>query len=398
MAQTNPSPPRCFTPPRVCLVTETYPPDVNGVAMTLAHLVDGLRAREFPLLLIRPRQSGDGERTDPWLVTVPGLPLPFYKDVRLGLAARGRLEGIFKAFAADVVHIATEGPLGLAALRAARRLGLPVTSSFHTNFHRYSRYYGVGLLARPIAAYLRRFHNRCVCTLAPTRAMAAELGAMGFDRCRVLARGVDTALFDPARRDDRLRSSWGAGTGDTVVLYVGRLAAEKNLDLAVQAFLAVRERAPTARFVLVGDGPSATSLKRHHPDFVFAGMRRDLDLARHYASADLFVFPSLSETFGNVTQEAMASGLAVVAFDYAAAHERIVCGNNGITVPVGDRDAFVHALVRLACQPDEARRLGSRAREAMSGLDWADIDGGFAGVLREAAVSRREAAGNEQNA
>lgn len=356
--------------------------------MTLSHLVGGLRARNVPLLLIRPRQPSDRAEEDSCVVTVPGLRLPFYREVRLGLAARGRLEGVFKAFAADVVHIATEGPLGLTALRAARCLELPVTSSFHTNFHRYTHYYRVGLLARPIAAYLRRFHNQCACTLVPTGAMADELDALGFERCHVLARGVDTELFDPVWRDRALRRSWGAGDDDPVVLHVGRLAVEKNLDLAVQAFLAIRAHTPSARFVLVGDGPLAAALKRRNPDFIFAGMRHDADLARHYASADVFVFPSLSETFGNVTQEAMASGLAIVAFDYAAARERIISGENGLTAPMGDREAFVRAAVRLVADVHLMRQLGANARQTMLGMAWAAIDGGFASVLREAALGR----------
>ena len=172
-------------------------------------------------------------------------------------------------------------------------------------------------------AYLRHFHNRGVQTLIPTEELAGQLQALGFLRTQVLARGVDTTLFTQQRRDPSLRQRWGAEPTDPVLLYVGRLAAEKNLELAIHAFARIRQEQPSARLVLVGDGPLASRLQARYPDVIFPGMRIGADLAAHYASADLFLFPSLTETFGNVTLEAMASGLAVVAFDYAAAHRDV---------------------------------------------------------------------------
>jgi glycosyltransferase involved in cell wall biosynthesis len=363
---------------RISVVTETYPPEVNGVAMTVGRLVEGLRARGHAVQLIRPRQHrGDQpHRQDQMdILPVSGFPIPFYRELRMGLPARRLLVEHWRRTAPDVVHIVTEGPLGGSALAAARHLGLRVFSGFHTNFHSYSRHYGVGLLARPIIAYLRRFHNRTDCTLVPTEELAAELRALGFINLRVLARGVDIRLFHPERRDPALRRSWGAGPTDPVALYVGRLAAEKNLQVVLAAYQALRALQPTARLVLVGDGPLAARLRTHHPEIVFPGARTGVDLAAHYASADLFLFPSLTETFGNVTLEAMASGLAVVAFDYAAAHQHIVHERSGLLAPRGDPAAFVAATRRLAEDPALRQRLGPAARRAVIEFDWERIHG-----------------------
>jgi glycosyltransferase involved in cell wall biosynthesis len=228
-----------------------------------------------------------------------------------------------------VVQIATEGPLGWSALAAANKLRLPVASDFHTNFHSYSSHYGFGLLRRAIVAYLRKFHNKAAVTLVPTEGIRRELLGYGYENIEIIGRGVDTKLFHPGRRDPALRARWGANEDETVVLYVGRLAAEKNLALVFDAFDAMREAHPAIRLVLVGDGPERAVWQARRPDVVFCGTQVGGALAAHYASGDVFLFPSLTETWGNVTIEAMASGLAVVAYDCAAAEEVIRHGENG---------------------------------------------------------------------
>ena len=361
---------------RVGIVTETYGPEVNGVAMTVGRLVEGLLARGHSVQLIRPRQHprDDPHRDGPLDVwPVAGAAIPFYRDLRIGFPAGRLLLERWRQAPPDVVHIVTEGPLGHSALAVARRLRLRVFSGFHTNFHAYSRHYGMGLLARSIVAYLRRFHNRTDCTLVPTEELATELRTLGFHRLRVLARGVDTRLFDPAHRDPALRRSWGASPSDPVALYVGRLAAEKNLQLVLAAYRALRTIRPATRLVLVGDGPLAARLQARHPEIVFPGMRIGADLAAHYASADLFLFPSLTETFGNVTLEAMASGLAVVAFDYAAAHRHIVHDQSGLLAPCDDSAAFIKSASRLAGDSALRWTLGQAARQAVLAFDWERI-------------------------
>lgn len=334
---------------KLALVTETYPPEINGVAMTLSRLALGLAARGHRIEVIRPRQTNEPKTSGNtftesngvmhWLV--PGLPIPLYKSLRIGLPVGPALKRHWDAQPPDVVHVATEGPLGLAALYSARQFKLPITSSFHTNFHQYSGHYGLKAGQEIALRYLRWFHNRTRCTLVPTDQMLAQLRDDGFERLSVLARGVDGQLFSPAKRSLALRATWGAAPEDPVMIYVGRIAAEKNLGLAVQAFLAMKTLSPRAKFVLVGDGPERASLKTKYPDFHYAGTHRGEQLAEHYASADVFVFPSTTETFGNVITEAMASGLVVLSYDYAAARQFIHHGENGFVASFDDRAAFV---------------------------------------------------------
>lgn len=371
---------------RVAVVTETYPPEVNGVAMTSARMVDGLLRLGHHIQLVRPRQGADdraasGAAFEEMLAAA--LPIPHYKHLRMGLPARHALQRAWSVQRPDVVQVVTEGPLGWSAVAAARKLRLPVVTEFHTNFDSYSRYYGLGWLQPPLAAYLRRFHNKGERCLVPTAALAAELGARGVRRTAVVARGVDTALFSPQRRSAALRAQWGVGEDDVVVAVVGRVAAEKNLALAVRAFEALRRRVPVARLLFVGDGPARAALQAAGPDYLFAGMQTGEALAAHYASADLFVFPSLTETFGNVTTEALASGLPVIGFDYAAAAERVRSGHNGWLVERGDEAAFVDAVVRVGSAPALRRGLAAAARASVRDADWSTVVSGLAAVLEE---------------
>lgn len=372
---------------RVAFVTETYPPEVNGVAMTVGQLVGGLRCRGHDVALVRPRQGPAdvvAARGDENLVR--GLPLPHYPGLRFGLPAGRRLLGAWRERRPDVVHVATEGPLGWSALGAARRLDLPVTSSFHTNFDAYSAHYGIGWLRGTIERYLRHFHNRTEATLVPTQDIARRLAGADFRNLLVMARGVDTRLFNPQRRSPALRARWGADDETLVAAYVGRLAPEKNLDAVVYAFEAMRRIQPRLKLVFVGDGPQRPALAARHPEHVFAGMRHGDDLAAHYASADIFLFPSLTETFGNVTLEALASGLAVVAYATAAAGEVIEDGIDGLLAPPGNERAFIDAAVRLAAEPGLLARLRLRAAARVARFDWDVIHDAFSGVLKDVAA------------
>ena len=371
---------------RIALVTETYPPEINGVAMTLGQLSGGLRRRGHDLHLVRPRQQREEQAATEAQFSellVGSLPLPRYPGLRFGLPARGALLKAWRAQRPDIVHVATEGPLGWSALAAAQQLKLPVSSSFHTNFDTYSKHYGIGWMHGSIERYLRNFHNRSQVTLVPTQAMAQRLAGAGFNNLMVMARGVDTQLFSPRRRSEDMRRQWGAGENTLVVTTVGRMAAEKNLDLAIAAFEGLRRICPNARMVFVGDGPQKSALAARHPEHVFAGMRHGEDLAAHYASADIFLLPSLTETFGNVTLEAMASGLGVVAFATAAAGELIDDGIDGLLAPPGDEQRFIAAATALAADPGLLARLRMRASARVARLGWDAIHDAFAGVLKD---------------
>lgn len=367
----------------IVFVTETFAPEINGVAMTVGHLVDGLRQNGHRVSLVRPAQGRD-DVAGPDECIVGGLPLPGYPGLRFGLPAQRRLRQSWRELRPDVVHVVTEGPLGWSAVNAARRLKIPVTSGFHTNFDRYSAHYGLGWLRPAVAAYLRMLHRRTRATMVPTEALAAELAGEGIAGVRVVGRGVDIELFDPARRNAGLRRCWAIPERGLACLYVGRMAPEKNLALVEQAFAAIRARCPEARMIWVGDGPSRSGLEKAHPTHHFAGLRTGSDLAEHYASADLFLFPSLTETYGNVVAEAMASGLPVLAYRSAAAAELIGGGNAGLTVTPGDESAYVVAALDLLDAPEQLGEMGQRARQAMLSRSWSNVVASFERVVYDA--------------
>ncbi len=361
---------------RVGLVTETYPPEVNGVAATISRVVEGLRELGHQVQLVRPCQASPQAKAHPAQsgeVLMRGVSIPRYPQLKMGLPARRALVQLWTAQRPDVVHIVTEGPLGWSALRAATQLKLPVVSDFRTNFHAYSSHYGVGWLRAPVMAYLRMFHNRTHCSMVPTDTLRSELAATGFQGLRVVARGVDTQRFTPSHRSDLLRARWGASPNTLVALCVGRLAAEKNLGALIDAVIAMREHEPGMRLVLVGDGPERARLQKICPDAVFSGVRHGEDLAAHYASADVFLFPSMTETFGNVVPEAMASGLAVVAYDHAAAGQLVRHGHNGLLARFDDQSEFCRVARRLAADRSQVRALGLQARTSVLSLDWCRI-------------------------
>ena len=362
----------------IAFVTETYPPEVNGVSMTVARVIEGMRFRGHHVQLVRLRQStADAPvHTDAYdEVLMRGLPIPRYPDLKMGLPQTGALLDLWSAHRPDLVHIATEGPLGWSALRAARRLGVPVSSDFRTNFHAYAQHYGISLLKRPVLAYLRYFHSRTACTMVPTESLRRQLAEQGFRDLSVVARGVDTVRFHPDKRSTELRRLWGVSDDDTVVLCVGRLAPEKNLNDLVSAYQAMRRIQPRTRLVIVGDGPARQALQAACPQAILAGSRTGEDLPVYYASADAFLFPSLTETFGNVTPEAMASGLPVLAYDYAAAAQLIEPGDNGLLATYGAAPDLISLAERLVADPQHARRMGVAARRTAERLGWDTVIG-----------------------
>ena len=371
---------------RIAIVTETFPPEVNGVAMTLGRIVQGLLQRGHAVQVVRPRQgkevqaSSAREGLDE--VLSKGIPLPAYGELRFGLPSKNRLTTLWAEKRPDIVHVVTEGPLGWSAVAATRKLQLPVTSSFHTNFQSYSQHYGIGLLKSPIESYLRKLHNRTLATMVPTRALVQELQARGYNNVTLLSRGVATEQFSPSHRSPELRAQWGAASEDPVILLVGRLAKEKNVGLVVSAYRAIRFRIPGAKLVFVGDGPMRKALEEACPEAHFAGVRKGAELAAYYSSADLFLFASVTETFGNVVPEAMASGLAVVAYDCAAAKELIVSGHNGLLVSAGDDVAFVNACANLSTDPVQIERYRRQAVESVAHRSWDSIHDCFVATLR----------------
>ena len=361
---------------RIAVVTETWPPEVNGVAMTLAKLVQGLSHRNHDVQLIRPRQTKtDSPMSDASLeeVLMRGMPIPRYPELKLGLPSKKTLVKTWTLRRPDVVHIATEGPLGWSALQAAKVLKLPVTSDFRTNFQSYSKHYGVGWLRKPIVAYLRKFHNATACTMVPTRELMRTLSQNGFANLKVVSRGVDTKLFNIAKRDTSLRSFWGATDDTKVLISVGRMAPEKNLDQVLKTYDALKSTGQAFKLVMVGDGPLKEQFQKRYPEIIFPGMLSQTNLAAYYASSDLFIFPSQTETFGNVTLEALASGIPVLAFDCAAARDWVQTGVNGWLIAENNPEGFAAQAVTIFNSKDLLDQITQSTRQQVVHLDWDQI-------------------------
>lgn len=280
---------------------------------------------------------------------------------------------------------------------AARQLKIPVTSSFHTHFEHYSQHYGLGWLKQPVIGYLRKLHNCTEATFVPTLATKQALEAQGYRNLHILSRGVNPDLFNPHFRSQALREQWGMKPDDLAVIHVGRLAPEKNLGLVQSAFAAIQAQHPRARLIWVGDGPSRTELASKHPDYIFAGIQTGPELAAHYASADLFLFASLTDTFGNVVLEAMASGNTVLAYACAGAAQLIHSGENGVLASPGNEAEFLAHAVDLARSPQRRKALASAARITAETLSWDHIHATLEAHLMQIVRKHRRLRAHEES-
>ncbi|MFJ8036264.1 glycosyltransferase family 4 protein [Streptomyces sp. NPDC096032] len=353
---------------RVVIVTESFPPDVNGVAhcafQTARHLVD---RGHLPLVVAPATAPGSPPDTDAPcpVVRVPSLPLPGYPQVRVALPSR-RLAAALTEHRADVVHLASPFVLGVRGMAAAARLGIPAVAVYQTDLAGYARtYMGAG----EAAAWrrIRSVHSAADLTLAPSSAALDDLEAHGVPRVRLWPRGVDTVRFRPEHRDASLRREL-APNGELIVGYVGRLAPEKHVEL-----LAGVDAMPGVRLVVVGDGPSRPQLTEALPGAVFLGRRTGGELARIFASLDLFVHTGPFETFCQTVQEAMASGVPVVAPAVGGPLDLVAHGRTGLLVPPRDAAAVHDAVRELAADPARRADYGTAARATVEGRTWAAV-------------------------
>lgn len=379
---------------RLTLVTETYVPEINGVAKTLERIVNELTARGHEIHIIRPRQKNESAENSASLTTVSGLTIPGYSGLQFGLPAGRLLSKLWKQKMPDIIYVATEGPLGGSAINTAKKLTIPVVSGFHTNFHMYSKHYRLGWFENIIFLYLKRLHNRTRCTLTPSPEIVTALKQRGINNAELFSRGVDTEIYNPCHRQHALRRQWNISVDAPLALHVGRVAAEKNIGLVIASYHAMQQAQPQLRLMMVGDGPLLDKLKRRHPDIIFTGPKVGLELSQHYASADIFLFASESETFGNVILEAMSSGLAVVAYNYAAAKLHIKNQLNGLVVEPGNPDEFCNTALNLVKQAETMDAIRQQARVTVEQLDWKHVIDHFEKVLvryvKSKPCSRRE--------
>ena len=371
---------------RIALFTDTYPDDVNGVARTLARLVAHARTRGHEVALVTTRVSPEPAPDVYGHRQLPGFPVPMYPELQLARGVDGVGKRMLRDFAPDVVHVATESNVGFSGRRWALKNRVPLVTSFHTNFPAYLHDYRMGPLEPLLWRYLRWFHDRSLVTFCPSRDTLEGLQSQGFhDRLRVGSRGVDTELFSPERRSEAVRAEIAPGA-DRILIYVGRLAAEKRVDFLLEAFGRVRElTGPGTDLVFVGGGPAGNKLRARAPEGVhFTGYRTGLPLAEAFAAGDVFVFASDTETFGNVVLEALSSGLPAIVVDKGGVRETVHAGRTGIRVPVGDLAAFAEACVALSTDDERRRVLSEGARAEALSRNWDAI---LDGLLREYAAA-----------
>jgi glycosyltransferase involved in cell wall biosynthesis len=367
-----------MSPLRIAIVSDTYAPQVNGVARTLARSADTLLARGHEVRVLTPADPDATE--DPVVEPFPSRALWLYPQLRLAAPSRERMTAALASWKPDLVHLATPFGMGLAARRAAKRLGIPMVSSYHTSLAKYAEFYGLGAIAGIGWRFLRWFHNGTRRTLCPTRAIVAELKCRGFDNLSVWGRGIDTDQFNPRWRSDALRTSWGAGSDTVVIALVGRLAAEKGLDVALDAVSELAGERRDVVCVVAGDGPYELECRRRAPaGTVFTGRIGGSTLSEVYASSDVFLFPSTTDTFGNVAQEAMASGLVVIGADVPQTRE-VLPGDCGLFFRPGDAASLATELRALLDSSGGIARRKARGVAAMANRSWTAV---FDGLERD---------------
>ena len=368
---------------RVLFCTDTYPPQVNGVSVVTALSVSGLARLGWECAVVAPRypaashagwtDSGRADSGPVELMSLPSIALPGYSEVRLALPRPGPIHGLVERFRPDLVHCATEFSIGRMGQIAAARAKIPMVSSYHTDFSRYTEAYGKAWLRGTVSSYLSRFHQRSRRVYTPSTVSRDDLMGLNVADVEVWGRGVDARLFHPDRRRPEIRNQLGLGERFTF-LYVGRLAPEKRPEQIVAAFRLASALLPpeTIRLIIAGTGPLEAQLRASAPPgVVFLGfLDRRSRLPDLYANCDAFLFASVTETLGLVVLEAMASGLPVVAAPAGGVRDHLRDQQNGLAYPAGRVDAMARAMVRLVAERELAQRLSRGARTAAEELTW----------------------------
>lgn len=364
---------------RILFCTDTYPPQVNGVSVVTALSVTGLRARGWEVEVIAPRYPADIPRifersmSDEGVTAIASIPLPGYPDIRLAAPARRAVRGVIARFKPDLVHSATEFIIGRMGLRAAREAGIPATTSYHTDFAKYTESYGVPFMRTPVTQWIKRFHAQAARIFTPSAPSRADLLAMGLTDVEVWGRGVDDVLFHPSKRSLALRQRLNLGNAFAFV-HVGRLAPEKGVEVLLEAFRLVEEQlgADAVKFVIAGAGPSLPSLKERAPRSVtFLGnLDRQRELPSLYASADAFLFASTTETLGLVVLEAMAAGIPVIAAPAGGVADHLRHEVNGLAYEAMNARACADAMLRLVADRSRQLTLREGARQTVEQRTW----------------------------
>ena len=365
-------------PLRVALVTSSYNFIADGVALTLNRLVGFLESHGVEVLVFAPVSKTPAFAHKGEIVPIPSAPLPVRSEYRLALGLPRAQRARLRAFAPDIVHIAVPDLLGHQALRFALDLGYPVVASYHTRYETYLKYYGLDVFRGTAARVIARFYASCREVYVPSLSMADVLGPqIGGDRIHLWQRGVDTARFDPAKRSEAWRASVGLDPDEVVIAFVSRLVREKRVATVVEVLNRLSAAGIRHRGLFVGEGPERLSLREAVPRAVFTGHLGGEDLALAYASSDVFIFPSDTETFGSVTLEAMASGLPTVCADATGSRSLVAPGVTGYLVEPTDATGFFDHVRDLAIDTGRRRVMGRAARERSLRFSWDEAMGGL---------------------
>lgn len=356
---------------RIAIITENFYPKLDGVTRTIAMLLEHLQLRGHQAIVIGP-EDAPRRYAGARIIGIPGPPIPFYPELRM-LLPRRHVGHRLARFHPDLIHLADPMLLGMVGLYWAHKLAVPAVGAYHTNIADYMGDFHLGFLKDPVWRYRRFLHNQCAATLVPSRSTGTILAKRGFERIHQWPRGVDSILFDPAKRDLAWRRSLGIRDDQRLILYVGRLSHEKKLPVLAQAYRAVA--APDTHLLLVGGGPAREEIEAELQGLpvTFTGYLKGEALARAYASADLFAFPSTTETFGQVVQEAMASGLPVLGCDAEGVRDLVQPGVTGVLAAPHNARDFTNALRGMLADPVRCASMGRAARAWAAERSWAEV-------------------------
>lgn len=342
---------------RVAIFTDTFYPQINGVSNTVYRLANYLMKNQIPYKIFAPHYPGDNEHNYNFnICRFLSVPFPFYPECRLSIPYYPKLHREADDFKPDIIHSITQSGIGYSGLRYAKEKNIPFVASFTTNFSMYLKYYKLQYLEESLWGYLKWFHSNAYANLCPSQDTIESLKEKGFNNLKISTRGIDIELFSPLKRSEDFRKKYGLA-GKTSFLYAGRLAPEKDLDTLVKSANEIYSKFPDESFfIIVGDGPMKEQLMEEMPpNTVFTGYLKGEALSEAYASADVFVFPSGTETLGNVVLEAMASGLPVITVNSGGVKENVLDGYNGIMCKYKYEHDFVEAMERFI--NDEALKI-----------------------------------------
>ncbi len=372
---------------RIAYFAGTMRPGHDGVTRVLYRLIDALQETGIESIFFSPIIPPPLQQQVP-MYEVPSVRFPLYKDYRFAFPGHKHFESRLANFDPDVIHINSPCPLGHAAVRYARREGIPVVATYHTHFPSYAKYYKITALEAFSWNFLKNLYNECDRVYVPSEPIRKDLRAHGFETTEFLPHGVDTGIFNPAYRSEEWRTLHGCG-GKTVLLFAGRLVWEKDLRTLAEAYRIITARRSDALFVLAGDGPVRDELAAMMPGALFLGQIGGSELSAAYASSDVFVFPSTTETFGNVTLEAMASGIPPVCAKEGGAYGFVKSGATGLLAEPRDGVDLAAKISFMLDHPEERKKMGNAALAFAGEQTWERIfDRLFAGYVDLASAGR----------